>query len=256
MVNRSKAMEASMRVKDVMTRTVISVLPQATLAQTIDVMTRSNVSGLPVVGEDSSLVGIISEGDLLRRPEIGTEGPQAGWLESLFRPGHAAEAYAHSHGRHIYEIMTTKVVTALEDEPLEEAARRMEKHHVKRLPVIRDDKVVGIISRADFVRALAGFVRPSYEDQPVRDQDIQAAIEAELKAKPWAPVATINVQVKDGVVELNGVLTNETERNAVRVIAENADGVTAVHDNMSWVEPITGFVAPPPERSGEGPLAH
>lgn len=244
-----------MRVKDAMTRKVISVLPQATLSQTIDVMMRSNVSGLPVVGEDGSLVGIISEGDLLRRPEIGTEGPRAGWLESLFRPGHAAEAYARSHGRRVDEIMTTHVVTAREDERLEDVARRMEKYDIKRLPVVRDDKVVGIISRADFVRALAGFVRPSYEDQPVRDQTIKAAIEAELKAEPWAPVETVSVEVRDGIVELNGVLTDETLRNAVRIIAENTDGVTAVHDNLSWVEPITGFVAPPPERSGEGPVA-
>ncbi|GLS18516.1 hypothetical protein GCM10007874_15330 [Labrys miyagiensis] len=244
-----------MRVKDVMTRKVISVLPEATLSQTIDVMMRSNVSGLPVVSEAGSLVGIITEGDLLRRPEIGTEKPQASWLESLFRPGHAAEAYAHSHGRRVDEIMTTHVVTAREDERLEDAARRMEKHDIKRLPVVRDDKVIGIVSRADFVRALAGFVRPSYEDQPVRDQAIKAAIEAELKAEPWAPVETISVEVKDGVVELNGVLTDEKQRNAVRIIAENADGVTAVHDNLSWVEPITGFVAPPPERNGEGPVA-
>jgi CBS domain-containing protein len=248
-------MEAFMLIKDVMTRKVVSVLPQATLAQAIDVMMRSNVSGLPVVGENGSLLGIVSEGDLLRRPEIGTEGPRAGWLESLFRPGHTAESYAHSHGRRVDEIMTTNVVSVGENERLEDAARLMQQHDIKRLPVIRDDKVVGIISRADFVRALAGFVRPSYEDQPVRDQAIKAAIEAELKAEPWSPVGTVGIEVKDGIVELNGVLTNESQRNAVRIIAENADGVTAVHDNLSWVEPITGFVAPPPERSGEGPIA-
>ncbi|WP_413993409.1 CBS domain-containing protein [Labrys okinawensis] len=244
-----------MLVKDVMTRKVISVQPQATLSQTIDVMMRWNVSGLPVVSEDGSLVGIISEGDLLRRPEIGTEGPRAGWLESLFRAGHAAEVYAHSHGRRVDEIMTTNVVTVREDDRLEDAARRMEKHGIKRLPVVRDDKIVGIISRADFVHVLAGFVRPAYEDQPVSDQTIKAAIEAELKAEPWAPADTVSVEVKDGVVDLNGVLTDEAQRNAVRIIAENTDGVTAVRDNLSWVEPITGFVAPPPGRNGEDPVA-
>ena len=165
-----------MRVKDVMTRQVVSVLPQATLAQAIDVMMRSNVSGLPVVGENgscsaSSAKAIYCAVRKLAQKDRGQAG------SNLFRPDHTAQAYAHSHGRRVDEIMTTNVVSVGEYERLEDAARLLQQHDIKRLPVIRDDKVVGIISRADFVRALAGFVRPSYEDQPVRDQAIKAAIE-------------------------------------------------------------------------------
>jgi len=240
-----------MRIRDVMTRDVVSVLPQSTIADAVDLMVRTGVSGLPVIDETGTLVGIVSEGDLLRRPELGTQGPRARWFESLFRPGHLAEVYAHTHGRKVEEIMSPDVIVIDDGLRLEEAAALMEKHHVKRLPVLHNGKISGIISRADFVRALATFVRQPYEEAPVSDHKIKAAIEAELKAEPWAPVGTIDIVVKDGVVSLNGVITDETQRNAIRVIAENTDGVLQVHDHLSWIAPYTGFVVMSPEDEGK-----
>ncbi|MDQ0393310.1 CBS domain-containing protein [Labrys monachus] len=238
-----------------MTRKVIGISPEATIADAVDLMVRSNVSGLPVVDASGALVGILSEGDLLRRPELGTQKPRAHWLECLFHSGKVAEAYAHTHGRVVEEIMTREPISIGEDMRLEEAVALMEGHGVKRLPVVREGKVVGIISRADFVRALASFVRQSYTDSLVGDRQIKAAIEAELRAEPWAPVGTVTIDVQDGVVELQGIITDETLRNAIRVLAENVEGVKTVHDRMTWVDPYSGISGPAPEEDAKGHAA-
>lgn len=229
-----------MRVKDVMTKTVLSVLPRATVGEALDAMVRSRLSGLPVIEETGSLVGIVSEADFLRRWEIGTQKPGPGWFESFFLPSKAAETYARTHGRRIDEIMTSDVVTIDENAGLEEAVALMEKRHIKRLPVMAAGKVVGIITRGDFVRTLSLFVRQSYEEQLASDAEIKRDIEDELRAQKWAPVALIDVVVKDGVVSLYGNLPDERERNAIRIVAENADGVMKVHDHMTWIGTYPG----------------
>lgn len=244
-----------MRVRDVMTRKVVGISPQATIGEAVDLMVRSGVSGLPVIDDNGAAVGMLSEGDLLRRPELGTQKPRAHWLECLFHSGRLAEAYAHTHGRKVQEIMTPTVVSIGEDTRLEDAVALMERHRIKRLPVVRDGRIVGIISRADFVRALASFVRQSYDDVPTGDRQIKAAIEAELKAEPWAPVGLVDVEVSDGIVELRGVITDEMQRNAIRVIAENAEGVKAVNDLLSWVDPYSGIVGPMPNEETGGKAA-
>jgi len=243
-----------MLVKDVMTRKVVSVLPRAAVAEALDLMVRSHVSGLPVIDEAGSLVGIVSEGDFLRRSELGTEGPERHWLKDLFLPGQAAKAYARTHGRHVDEIMSHDVTTIGEDAGLEEAVELMEHHRVKRLPVVAGDNVVGIVTRADFVRGLVEFVRQSYDEPLASDAEIKEHVEAELRTQKWAPVASINILVKDGVVNLHGVLTDERERDAIRVIAENVSGVRAVHDHINWVEAYSGMTLLSPEDNKKGRL--
>ena len=244
-----------MRVKDVMTRKVVSVLPRASVAEALDLMVRSHVSGLPVIDETASLVGMVSEGDFLRRSELGTEQPKLHWLKDLLLPGRAAKAYARTHGRHVDEIMSRDVATIEEDLRLEEAVALMERRHVKRLPVLTNDRVVGIITRADFVRELIEFVRESYDEPLTSDAEIKERIQAELHAQQWAPVASINILVKDGVVNLHGVLTDERERDAIRVIAENVGGVRQVHDHVIWVEGYSGTTLPSPEDRENGHAA-
>jgi CBS domain-containing protein len=224
-----------MRVRDAMTKTVVSVLPQATVGEALDVMVRSHLSGLPVIDEKGLLVGVISEGDFLRRWEIGTQKASAGWFASFFRPGKAAETYARTHGRRIDEIMSVDVATIDANADLGEAAALMERRRIKRLPVIAGGKVAGIITRSDFVRTLSMFVRQSYEEPLASDVDIKRGIVAELRAQKWAPIASIDIAVKDGVVSLSGILSDERERNAIRVIAENVDGVMNVHDHMTSI---------------------
>jgi len=226
-----------MRVKDIMTKGVVSVAPQSTVAQALDLMTRSHVSGLPVIDLSQALVGIISEADFLRRPEIGSLKRDAPWYESFFMPGRSAEIYAHTHGRRVDEVMNSDVATIGEDARLDEAIALMRTRRVKRLPVVDGGKVIGIVTRSDFVRALALFVRPSYEEELTTDAAIKRAIDDELRAQPWAPTASVEIEVKDGAVTLRGTLTDERERMAVRTVAENANGVLAVHDQMALVEP-------------------
>jgi CBS domain-containing protein len=247
--------ELDMRVKDVMTKNVTSVTPQASVAEALDVMTRSRISGLPVVDETGALVGIVSEADFLRRSELGTEKLHAHWLGSIFMPGRAADIYARAHAKHVDQIMTTDVATIDENADLGEAVALMEQRRVKRLPVVADGKVVGMIARADFVRALALFVRQSYDEALVSDAEIKRRIEMEMEAQPWAPVASIDVVVKDGVVNLNGVITDERERNALHALVENVEGVRQVHDHMAWAEPLSGIVTPAPEDAPRGGAA-
>lgn len=238
-----------MRVKDVMTKAVLGVRPEASVAKAVDLMVSSHVSGLPVIEDGGKLVGLISEADLIRRVEIGTQGKPATWLSCLVNPGRLAEDYARTHARRVEELMTREVATIGPEAPLEEAASLMEERGVRRLPVVSEGKVIGIVARADFVRALAGFLRQSYDEPLTSDAEIRRKIEAELEAQPWAPAGMIEVKVNNGLVELHGALTDETQRNAVHVLAENVDGVKSVHDHLIWLEPFSGTVLLSPEDS-------
>ena len=229
-----------MLVKDAMTKKVLSVSPQASVGEALDAMVRSHLSGLPVIDDKGSLVGVISEGDFLRRWEIGTQKESSSWLSSFFMPGKAAEAYARTHGRRVDEIMSVDVVTIDENAGLGDAAALMERRGIKRLPVVAKGKVTGIITRGDFVRTLSLFVRQPYEEQLASDAEIKRDIEAELRAQKWAPVSSIDIVVKNGVVSLYGVLSDERERTAIRVAAENTAGVTEVRDHMTWFETYPG----------------
>ena len=230
-----------MRVKDVMTRMIVSVSPQASVAEAIRLMVKRPVSGLPVIDEAGTLVGVLSEGDLLRRIEIGTSKP-VHWLEYLFRPGHLADVYKQTHGRKVEEIMSTNVSTIDQNLPLESAVSLMEKRHVKRLPVMDGEKLVGIITRADFIRALASFVSESYDELPRSDVEIRKSILTEVASQSWAPKATIDVDVRDGVVQLHGAIIDERQRDAIKVAAENVPGVREIHDHMIWIDPIGATV--------------
>jgi CBS-domain-containing membrane protein len=199
------------------------------------------VSGLPVVDKDGRLVGIVTEGDFLRRAETGTQRRRPRWLEFLVGPGRLAEDYARSRARKIAEVMTPDPITVDENAPLDDIVKLMEKRQIKRLPVVRDSNVVGIVSRANLLHALASVAR---EAKPAGQSDaaIRALLMAELTKQWWAPVALINPVVRDGVVELWGTITDGRERTALVVAAENVPGVKAVHDHLAWVDPTSGMV--------------
>jgi CBS domain-containing protein len=234
-----------MRVRDVMTYGAIGVPHTATLAETIETLLRSHVSALLVFDAEHALAGILSEGDLLRRAELGTETKRAHWLEFLLSGGRLAESYAHSHGRRAGEVMTAKVVTIPEDADLSEAVDLMLKRNVKRLPVLRGESVVGVISRSDLLKGLLASLPKAGAPHP--DAEIKASIQAELDKLGWAPRASVRVEVADSVVTFEGAITDERMRSGLKVIAENTPGVTAVHDRMSWIEPNSGFYVPSEE---------
>ena len=229
-----------MKARDVMTHHVISVSPDASILEAVRLMLQNRISGLPVVDTDGDLVGVVTEGDFLRRAETNTERRRSRWLEFLAGPGKLANEYVHSHGRKVGQVMTTDVYTITEDTPLEEVVKLMESHQVKRLPVLRGRKLVGIVSRANLMHALVSLALVA---PPVAKDDakIRECLLAELDKEKWAPVALINVVVRNGVVELWGIILDDRHRKALKVAAENIPGVKAVQDHLTWIEPVSGM---------------
>jgi CBS domain-containing protein len=234
-------MEDVMKAKDVMTSPVVSVEADTPVLQAIRIMLQRRMSGLPVVDKEGRLIGIVTEGDFLRRAETGTQRRRARWLEFLVGPGRLAEEYTRSHGRKVDEVMTPDPVTVTEDAALEDIVKLMEKRQIKRVPVVRGERVVGIVSRANLLHALASVSR---EAKPAAqtDEAIRARLVEELGKQPWVPVALVNPMVRSGVVELWGTITDERERQALVVAAENIPGVKAVRDHLAWVDPSSGMV--------------
>jgi CBS domain-containing protein len=233
-------MEDVMKAKDVMTSPVVSVESDTPVLQAIRIMLQRRMSGLPVVDKEGRLIGIVTEGDFLRRAETGTQRRRARWLEFLVGPGRLAEEYTRSHGRKVDEVMTPDPVTVTEDTALDDIVKLMEKRQIKRVPVVRGERVVGIVSRANLLHALASVSR---EAKPAAqtDEAIRARLVEELGKQPWAPVALVNPIVRSGVVELWGTITDERERQALVVAAENIPGVKAVRDHLAWVDPTSGM---------------
>ena len=232
-----------MKTKDIMTRYVLSVEPDASILSAIHLMLERHVSGLAVLDRAMNLVGIVTEGDFLRRTEVGTRRQRPRWLEFLIGPGKLADEYVRASGRQVRDVMTPDVHTISEDAPLEDVARDMEKHRVKRLLVMRGNTVVGIVTRTNLMRALIPAEHGAHSST-TNDAAIRELLVAELKKEPWAPIGLINVSVKDGIVRLSGTLMDDRERAALKKAAENTPGVKAVNDQLTLVEPDTGMLIP------------
>jgi CBS domain-containing protein len=231
-----------MRVKETMTSAVICVSETATLWEALQTLLRSKLSALVVFDAGGGPVGILSEGDLLRRAELGTQKHRPAWLDFLVGGGSAAEDYARSHGRRVGEIMTRGIISISEEAELSEAVDLMLKRKIKRLVVTRDEKAVGVLSRSDLLKALmAALPDPSAKRT---DAEIQAAIEAEVGRQQWAPRGSINIAVADGIVTYEGAISDDRLRDGLRVLAENIPGVKKVRDRLAWIEPNSGFLVP------------
>ena len=234
-----------MRAHQIMTRPVITVTPETKIVDAANTMLQKHVSGLPVVDAAGKLVGIVSEGDFIRRSEIGTQRKRGRFLKFILGPGKAAADFVHEHGRKIAEIMTPQPLTITEDTPLEEIVELMEKNNVKRLPVMRADKIVGIVSRSNLLQAVASLAReipdPTADDDHIRNRVIDA-----IEKNDWCPFG-LSVIVRDGIVHLSGVITEERSRKAAVVAAENVTGVVKVHDHLCWVDTMSGMYLNSPE---------
>jgi CBS domain-containing protein len=228
-----------MKVRDVMTQPVVSVDGEAPISLAIRLMLQKMISGLPVVDACGNLLGVVTEGDFLRRAETGTEHTQPRWLEFLMGPGPLARDYVKAHGRKVSEVMTRNVKTVDEATQLKDVVALMERHHIKRVPVLRGKKLVGIVTRANLLRALVSYMHPA--SAPANgDAAIREKILGELNTETWAPVATVDAIVRQGVVTLSGFVLDERQRDAVKVLVENVQGVKAVHDDLVWIDPISG----------------
>jgi CBS domain-containing protein len=219
-----------MKARDVMVSPVVTVKPSATVKEVAKVLLESRISGVPVVEDQGKLVGIVSEGDLLHRSEAGTELRRAWWLVGLTGEETLAGEYVKAHARKAADVMTTNVISAGPDAPLHELAALMETNAIKRVPIVDNGRLVGIVSRANLLQAVAG-ARPEVE-VPLADQGIREELLAHLQRQAWARPWLLNVIVHGGVVDLWGVARSDAERKAIRIAAEGIEGVRAVRDNL------------------------
>jgi CBS domain-containing protein len=233
-----------MKASDVMTPDVISADPDATVLQAARYMIQHHISGLPVIDKTGTLVGILSEGDFLRRRETHTDRRPSRWLEFLMGPGKLAAQYTHTHGSKVSEVMTTNLHTVSEDTSLEKVVEMMERYRIKRVPVLRGKKIVGIVTRANLMHAMVSLARGEPKAAS-GDAAIRQELLKELKTEKWALASMINVVVRAGVVELWGMIVDDRQRQALVVAAENVPGVKQVKDHLTWVEPTSGVVIEP-----------
>ena len=223
-----------MRAHQIMTRNAITVLPGTPIIEAARTMLENHVSGLPVLDQSGKLVGIVSESDFLRRSEINTQHRRPRWLQYFLSPAHSADDFIHERRRKVEDVMSRDPIAAGEDTPLDELVRLMEKNGIKRLPVLRDDKLVGIITRANLLQAVASMAReipdPTADDEHIRNRIIRT-----LEATDWRPIG-LQVAVRNGVVHLHGLIINDSSRRASIVAAENTAGVKEVHDHLCFVD--------------------
>ena len=234
-----------MEAADVMTHPIISVRPETLVADAIRLMVRHEVSGLPVLDRGGKLVGIVTEGDFLRRAELGTERKRRRWVEVLVGPSRLAEEYVQTHAGKVADVMTRDVVTVGPEVELDEIVAAMERHRIKRIPVVQDGRIVGIVSRANLLRAF-GSMRPSggiTARSAAGDAAIRKRILAEIEAQSWTPGPSVSVVVWDGSVHFWGTITDAAQRRALRVLAENVPGVGEVRDHLVLVEPLPAFIS-------------
>ncbi|WP_158800668.1 CBS domain-containing protein [Acidisoma sp. L85] len=235
-----------MKAGDIMTKEVLTVGPFAKIDMAIRIMVVSRVSGVPVISSGGKLVGILTQGDLLRRVETGTSDcHRPGFLELLVGHRHAAEEYVRTHSRRVDDLMTRKVVTVADETLLEEVVRLMEKHRIRRVPVVQGGRLTGIVSRADLVTALGR----KLAEIPMlggSDQEIEAQIYTKFHDMSCLENSRVTLQVQAGVVTLHGTIHDPQARGALRVAAETVSGVVSVEDRVVFKEPLIASFGPNP----------
>jgi CBS-domain-containing membrane protein len=234
-----------MKTAEIMSRAVTTVSPDETILHAARLMLQKGFSGMPVVDSAGSLIGIVTEGDFLRRSETETIRRRPRWLEFLIGVGPIAGEYVRAAGHHVKDVMTSDVYTVEEDTELQEVVDLMERHHIKRVPVVHENKVVGIITRQNLLRAL---VKSSAKPSATYDDDaIKRQIETELANQSWAPL--LNLSVTNGHVKLSGTIFDDRQREALRILLEKVPGVNGIEDQLVFIEPMSGMVIESPKET-------
>lgn len=218
-----------MRARDIMTTDVLTVGSDTPIRRIAALLLDHRISAVPVVDANRRVVGIVSEADLMHRAEGGAARSRSGWLELFTGASELARDFVKSHGPRAADVMTRPVVSVTEDVHVAEVARLLGARRIKRVPVLRGGKLVGIVSRADLLQSLA---RTRTERRPADDKTLRETIRRGLRAAPWANERMVNVVVDDGVVELLGFADSNEQRQAIRALAENAAGTHAVRDRL------------------------
>lgn len=227
-----------------MQRGPITATPDMPVEDAVHLMIAHRISGLPVVDATGIVIGILSEGDLLRRMELGTDERLPGWRALLAGRGRAARDYVRSHARRVSELMTAPVISVTPQTDLADVVALMESRRIKRVPVVQDGRIVGVLTRADLMRALESLL-PKADTRPIADAELRRRLLASLREQSWSPRISFDIKVVNGVVELLGVITDARTREATRVLVENTAGVRAVIDHLIWIDPTSGLPIEP-----------
>jgi CBS domain-containing protein len=229
----------------VMTKDVVAVTPHTTIEEAAKIMLRMRISGLPVIDDAGNLVGVVSESDFLRRSEIGTGRSHAAWLKFFMGPGRAAAEFIHERGRKVEDVMTRKVITVQEETSLAEIVALMEKHDIKRVPVMRGKSTIGIVTRSNLLQAMASLAH-EIPDPTADDEHICQRVTRAVDATDWRPIG-FRVTCRRGGVHLHGLITTDEARRATIIAAENTNGVKEVHDHLCFVDTYSGYYVESPE---------
>lgn len=227
-----------MQAKDIMTAAVISVSAETEVGEIARLLAEKRISAVPVVDPDQRVLGIVSEGDLIRRAETGTEKQRGSWWLGLFTaPESLSTAYTKAHGRRADDVMTQDVISVTEDTPIADVAQTLEENHIKRVPVVRDSRLVGIVSRANLLHGLAAGAREPEPPVNASDAAIREQLLEKLRGEPWADMAYANATVEGGVVHLWGMAETGEQIKALEVAAREILGVTSVENHMRVMPP-------------------
>lgn len=218
-----------MHAQDIMTANVITVEPDTSVQEIAKRLIENRISAVPVVERNGRVIGIVSEGDLMRRTESGTERHPSWWLFLLAAPEETARSFVKTHGRHAADVMTRPVISVNEETPIQEIAETLEKRRIKRVPVMSGDKLVGIVSRANLLRALAA--QQPTPSAIADDRNIKTSVEKTI-SEAGVRGTFLNIVVSGGVVHLWGMVETPEEKNAVRVATETVLGVKEVRENI------------------------
>jgi CBS domain-containing protein len=232
-------MTTMLKARDVMTRKVLSVSPETPVRTLATFLIDHRISAVPVIGVGGVPLGVVGEGDLLRRVELGTEGKKAWWVSLLSDADDEAREFVKTHGLIAADVMTRGVIAVDPDAELSAVADLLERKRIKRVFVLAEGKLAGVITRSDIVRTLTRQPEPATRRRP--DGEIRDAIEAEIRKEDWAPLAFVSIVVSDGVVELTGAVGSAAQRDGLVILAQRVEGVRAVKDhivlrpaNASW----------------------
>lgn len=226
-----------MHAADIMTTSVISVTEDSSVREIAELLLQKRISAVPVVDPQGRVLGIVSEGDLMRRLGSDSDSRHAWWIENLFSEQHDAEHYLKTHGRRAAEVMTREPVTITEDTPLADIAGTLEKHHIKRVPVVRDGKLVGLVSRANLLHGLTLRNTETTVSAGADDRTIREQLMHELSDEVGLVTGRINVTVNQGRVQLWGIVYSQSEQEAAELAARNTAGVTTVDNYLGLVPP-------------------
>jgi CBS domain-containing protein len=225
-----------MKAADVMVSNVITVGVNASIGEVAAILLNNHISAAPVVDEKGELIGIVSEGDLIRRPEIGTAKRHSWWLELISNKWASATEYIKSHSRKVADVMTRDVITAKPDTPLGDIASMLERNRIKRVPIVEGGKLVGLVSRANILQALASATKKLSSLTTATDSELRKKVQSRLAAEPWRPTM-LTITVQDGIVDLWGLVHSVEEKKAAQLATETTPGVRAVINNII-VEPV------------------